>query len=132
MRSLLLCLLALPALASAAYHITKQSPEKVQRLKQGDSVTLSCTAYDYWEWCTMRHVPTGRICDIDWRKPEWNVSVLNCGAFQGRYEYVGDYDKYNCAVRFTDLRGEDAGQWECDMEKYWNGRGEGRGKGEKV
>ena len=36
-----------------------------------------------------------------------------------------------CGVRFKDLRPDEAGEWRCELEKYYNGYGTNKGKGAK-
>ena len=121
MNSSILLLLSLAFSASLAFDVTKKSPNAPSKIKQGQSVTLSVKVDDYYEWCTFKS-PDGKICDFQWKKPEWNVTVLNCNDFAGRFKYVGDYDNYVCAVRITDVQGDEAGEWSVELENYYNGQ----------
>ena len=61
-----------------------------------------------YEWCKFRHVPSGRVCDFEWNEAAYNITVLNCEDFAGRFVFLGKYNDYNCAVRIENARGEDA------------------------
>ena len=80
-----------------------------------------------YEWCKFRHVPSGRVCDFEWNEAAYNITVLNCEDFAGRFVFLGKYNDYNCAVRIENARGEDAGQWVAEVEEYYSGYYRGYG-----
>ena len=121
MKELILTLgLALVASTTALnFEIVKHEPASTF-LKEGDTLTLLCTASSYWEWCTFKH--SDKICDYAWIKDNWNVSVLACDDFADRtIEFHGDYDYYQRGIKLTGVLPEDAGDWTCEMESYHNG-----------
>ena len=107
------------AVVSNAFDIIEVKPEQVS-VKEGDSVTLFCATDNYWEWCKFSHAD--KICDYEWKKAEWNVTVLNCDDYADRAEFVADYDQYQCAMRLSKIGPEDAGKWSCEIESYSKSR----------
>ena len=91
-----------------AFQITSQEPRTNSKAPgpkydEGDNVELWCNADDWWEWCKFTHVQTDKKCELDWKKYSLldgrrnsvrNVTVLDCADFEGRFEYLGDYDNY--------------------------------------
>jgi len=55
---------------------------------EGQSVELFCNVDGYYEWCTFRR-HDGKVCDFEWRRDVWNLTVLDCGAFEGRFALTG-------------------------------------------
>merc|ERR1712133_292540 len=48
-------------------------------------------------------------------------TVLECDDYDGRIEFQGDYDAYQCGIKLTGVQPEDAGNWKCEMESYHAG-----------
>lgn len=118
-------LFALTAIcAVSAFDLTLVTP-KASSVKEGESVVLSCTVDTYYEWCKFEHA--GKKCDYEWRKKEWNITLLDCSDFNDKIRYVGDYNNYNCAIELKNVTPEDAGEWTCEMESYHAGRYRGYG-----
>ena len=114
--------LVLAAAASAAHGFSLlESRPKSVTVKEGGEVELFCAVDDWWEWCTFKRADAA-ICDFEWRKDVYNVTVLDCAAFAGRFEFIGDYNSYQCGIRLKDVRPEDAGEWSCDFENYYSGQ----------
>ena len=119
LRHQLALLLALTFGLTGAFEIVKNEPQ-TSYLKEGETLTLLCTADTYWEWCTFKHAD--KICDYVWTKPAWNVSVLACDDFADReVAFHGAYDYYQCGITIKNARPEDAGLWSCEMESYHAG-----------
>jgi len=79
-------MVAAAASLASAFDIIAHEPSEDVRLKQGESLRLSCTAdNDWWEWCSFKHVPTGRLCEFVWtyENDADNVTVHNCDDFSG-------------------------------------------------
>ena len=104
-----------------AFELTEVKSSK-SMVNEGGSVTLSCVVDGWWEWCTFKH--NDNLCDFEWTKDTWNVTTLNCTE---DYEFVGDYDNYECAIELTNISLEDAGKWTCEIESYYAGRYRGYG-----
>ncbi len=116
----------LPA-TSLAFRVWNHSPKNISYLAQGDDITLSCSSDNWWKWCTFKHAESGKVCDFQWKFEPYNVTVLDCDDFAGRFEFVGDYNNYNCAVKLTGMTGQEAGKWRCEMEEFWKGLQRGAG-----
>ena len=86
-------------------------------IQDGYPLELWCNVDDYWEWCTFSHMSSNKFCDFQWKKDPYNVTVNECD-FEGRYDYLGDYDNYKCGIRIYQARPEDSGEWRCDLEGY--------------
>ena len=97
----LLFIVSVSVSISSAFELTKVSPETVKTVKEGGSVTLSCTVDGYYEWCTFVH--NSKKCDYEWKKDKWNVTVLDCSDFGDRVRYAGNYDNYNCAMEIKNV-----------------------------
>ena len=95
----------------------KETRPQNATVEEGGTIELYCAVDDWWEWCTFKRADAA-ICDFEWRKDVANVTVADCDAFDGRYEYFGDYNHYECGVRIRNARPEDAGEWRCDFESY--------------
>ena len=84
----------------------------------GDSLELWCNVDDWWEWCTFSHVPSGRVCDFQWKSGPWNVTINDCNDFDGMYDYLGDYNNHKCGIRIYNMNPDESGEWRCDLESY--------------
>merc|ERR1712117_354151 len=119
--------------AAQAFEITSSSPEIIT-VKKGGDMDLWCKTDSYWEWCKISRLGYENerglynsdafvACEHAWNSNDYNVKVLNCTAFEKRYEYIGDKGSavYKCGVRIKDLRPEDFGEWTCDVWNYYDG-----------
>jgi len=113
------------------FSITSYEPASGSaEVQEGWPLELWCNVDDWWEWCTFSHLSSNRYCDFQWKSTPYNVTVNECD-FEGRYEYLGDYDNYKCGIKIYHARIEDSGKWRCDLEQY--SRAERvRGHGTKV
>ena len=115
----------------AAFEITSYSPRTNSNsgitLQEGEALELWCNVDDWWEWCTFTHTASSKSCELDWKWDPYNVTVLDCADFEGRFEYLGDYNNYKCGVRFKDMRPDEGGKWQCNVEEYNDGKGTSRG-----
>ena len=98
-----LSLLSLLTLSSvSSFSISQQKPSSGSvSLKEGQGVKLWCNMDDWWEWCRFTHVDSGKVCDFEWRKDVYNVTVLKCGDFEGRAKFIGSYNKYECGLELV-------------------------------
>ena len=94
----------LPSSSKACFTLKKKTPtNKKVSVKEGEDLTLSCTANNYYEWCTFIH-PVKlakkykqkkdydfKKCDFVWTNQAKNITTLNCSDYQNRAIYVGDY-----------------------------------------
>merc|ERR1712136_495917 len=116
----LLDLAALLAMATA-FEIKKYGPTTQYR-KEGDTVSIKCTTNGYWEWCTFKHLTKECQFTADHNS---KVSKSTCSDFKGRdIKFYGDYYyKYECGMELTGVTPEDAGDWSCTMDEYYDGSG---------
>jgi len=119
-------------------HDPRTKPDSGLQFDEGDNLDLWCNANNWWEWCKFSHVQSNKSCELDWKKYALldgkrtyvhNVTALDCDDFEGRFEYLGDYDNYRCGIRFKNLQPDEAGEWRCEMEEYYDGYGTNRGNG---
>ena len=98
-------------------------------MKEGESLELWCNVDDWWEWCKFTHVPSKKFCDFVWSDPPYNVTVLNCDDFDKRFTYLtsGYKDNKKCGVKIDNVQPDEAGEWKCDLENYYNGYTRGYG-----
>ena len=85
-------------------------------IKAGKSVELWCNVDRYWEWCNFSHKTSAKFCDFYGKKTglfQGNVTVNDCSAFEGRFEYLGDYDDFKCGIRVHNITLEESGEWKC-------------------
>ena len=115
-------ILGLVALAdfSNAFSLKKSEPETPLVVKEGDSFRLSCEVDNYYEYCKFVH--TDKMCDFEWKRDDWNITVAECKDYEGRMEWSGDYDYYGCAMTINNAQFEDAGDWKCEIESYASGQ----------
>ena len=81
-----------------------------------ESLELWCNVDRNWEWCNFSHKPSAKFCDFFGKKTglfEGNVTVNDCSSFEGRFEYLGDYDNFKCGIRVHNIVPEDSGLWMC-------------------
>jgi len=102
------------------FKITSYIPESGSTaIKEGGSLDLWCNVNNWWELCAFKHVPSNRVCSLKWEHAPYNVTVDDCTDFEGRFEYLGDYDNYKCGIRLHDVRPADKGEWACELENYY-------------
>ena len=126
--------------SKSCFTLKKKSPNTKISVKEGEDFTLSCTANNYYEWCTFIHpvkLPRKykqksdyeiKKCDFVWTNQANNITTLNCSDYQNRAIYVGNYDNYNCAIKLISVIPEDSGNWTCVLEEWTNGYYRGYGK----
>ena len=85
-------------------------------VKLGESFAFKCTADNWYEWCTFKHAE--KMCEIQWKKTPYNVTMGQCDDYEGRVEFKGEYNQYQCGLRVAAATAEDDGEWECDFESY--------------
>ena len=79
----LFVVLALLGLSSvSAFDFLEVKPKQVT-VKEGGQLELFCKVNDWWEWCTFKH--NGNVCDFMWDQNTYNVTTLDCKAYEGRY-----------------------------------------------
>ena len=88
-------------------------------LFQNATADLWCQADSYWEWC--RWIHHDRYCDFEWISNYRSVIADSCDFPHGKVELIGDYEKFQCGIRISDLAFEDRGLWICEVEKYYTG-----------
>ena len=83
----------------------------------GDTLTLSCQADEYFEYCDWYH--NGRVCKFEWKRWHSAVRKQSCyRKFRNRMSYVGKYDKHECKVELSNVDVSDSGNWTCQVEGY--------------
>ncbi|TRY78631.1 hypothetical protein TCAL_14436 [Tigriopus californicus] len=119
-------------LALVAITIDKVSSFKVTTISQahtvvqeGESLVLQCSVDDWYEWCTFRH--KNKKCDFQWRKDVYNITVLDCQDYEGRFQFQGQYNNNECGIEIENVAVEDGGEWVCEFENYYNGYYRGYG-----
>ena len=118
--------------STLSFSVTSLKPENGSTsVQQGFSLELWCNVDGYWEFCSFSHVPSGKSCDFQWKRDIYNVTVTNCTSFEGRFEYLGDFEKYECGIRIHQVGYDESGNWTCDMESYTRYEGV-RGNGYQV
>lgn len=95
--------------------VSTSQTEKVHQ--PGDTVTLSCRADSYWEYCSWSHKQ--RKCDLEWKYSQGHVVKQDCHVdLDPRLIYSGNYEKHECSITISSLQLGDAGSWSCEMESY--------------
>ena len=69
----------------------------------------------------------GKICDFEWRRESWNITVAECSNYSERMVWSGNYDYYKCSITILDARPDDTGVWSCEVESYAAGKHRGYG-----
>ena len=91
-RAITFCAILCSILVSTNGFKLKETRPQNATVEEGGTIELYCAVDDWWEWCTFRRGDAA-ICDFEWRKDVANVTVADCDAFAGRYEYFGDYNQ---------------------------------------
>ena len=81
-----MCLVAVGLVAS--FEIKTVRP-KTLSVEEGGSMELYCAVDGYYEWCTFKR-QDGKICDFEWKRDLWDLDVLQCSDFEGRYTRTGN------------------------------------------
>jgi len=107
----------------AAFKVVSKT--KDQDLRSGQKLQLSCKADSAFEYCRWRHRELGggsvlRECNLEWKYNKAKVIKTSCDAeLSNRTSVAGDYEgSHECGLTITDIRPEDAGDWECELEEY--------------
>lgn len=104
--------------ANNGFSIVSNTPSSGSlEIEEGDPIDLWCNMDEFWEWCTFKHMTSNKLCDFQWMTALDNVTVTECD-FEGRYEYLGDYDDHKCGIRIKQATPGDSGEWRCDLEEY--------------
>merc|ERR1711997_6871 len=74
-----------------------------------------------------KFIHNDKICDFEWKRDVWNVTVADCADYEGRFVWSGNYDYYKCAITINNVKPEDTGAWSCEMESYAAGKYRGYG-----
>ena len=109
---------------SNAFSLKKSEPETRLVVKEGESFRLSCEVDNYYEYCKFVH--TDKMCDFEWKRDDWNITVADCKDYEGRMEWSGDAF-YKCAMTINNAQPKDAGAWQCEIESYAPGKDRGYG-----
>ena len=121
-----LILLGLVALdLTNAFSMVKSEPKTTLEVKEDGSFELSCEVNNYYEYCKFIH--NDKICDFEWKRDVWNITVADCADYEGRFVWSGNYDYYKCAITINNVKPEDTGAWSCEMESYAAGKYRGYG-----
>ena len=108
--TILLLLVAVSSVSAFDFDAATKNQPKSVSVKEGDTINLSCTVDNYYEWCTFVH--NDKICDYEWKKPEWNITLLDCSDFSERkIRFSGEYEKYNCAIELKNVKAEGRRLW---------------------
>ena len=112
---------------SNAFSLIKSEPETPLVVKEGESFRLSCEVDNYYEYCKFTHMYTDKICDFEWKRDDWNITVADCTDYEGRMEWSGNYEYYGCAMTINNAQTQDSGAWKCEIESYAAGKYRGYG-----
>ena len=103
----------------ASHDMIIHEPPSCKEMLAGSTYsTLMVSSSRYWEYCSFIHPSSGKSCNIQWNEELDNVTMLDCDAFEGRFAYLGDWDVWECTVRFTNLQPCEFGEWQCVLEEY--------------
>ena len=108
-----------------AFSMTKSEPSTTLEVKEDGSFELSCEVNNYYEYCKFIH--NDKICDFEWKRDVWNITVADCADYEGRFVWSGNFDYYKCAITINKVKPEDTGAWSCEMESYAAGKYRGYG-----
>ena len=87
------------------------------RYPPGKTVTLSCKADGYFEYCDWYH--GSQVCKFEWKRWHSAVRKQSCSRqLRNRMNYVGQYDEHECKVELKNVDVSDSGNWTCKVEGY--------------
>ena len=73
---------------TSAFNVAKVEPKEIH-VRLGESFWFLCTADNWYEWCTLKHAD--RVCDIEWKRTPYNVTMGECSDYEGRVEFKVRY-----------------------------------------
>ena len=88
---------------SSAFELVKVEPASTT-VPHGGKLRLTCNPDGYYEWCKFTH--SDKVCDFQWKKDVWNITTLECSAFEGRASFFGKYDNYECGLELDNVTPE--------------------------
>lgn len=100
---------------SFGFRLTRVKDKRIT-VQEGQDVELSCTVSDYYKFCTFQHY--AEKCDFEYSRRFWDMEESDCSDFKDRYEFTGQYNFHNCAIKIKKVTQKDAGKWFCDFESY--------------
>ena len=85
--------------------------------KLGETITLTCQADGYFEYCDWYH--GDQVCKFEWKRWHSEVRKQTCPPqLKNRMNYVGEYDEHECKVEIKNVEVADSGNWTCIVEGY--------------
>ena len=81
----------------------------------GDLVRLTCRATNYYDLCLFIS-PDGETCQLKWDTKLQRPIIGSCSIIR-KFEFVGDYNKFECAVEIVANIGA-VGKWKCFVREY--------------
>ena len=86
--------------SSLAFKVTKNETE----ITQDGKLRLTCIADAYYDLCRFEH--KSKACEFQLTTDERNVTTKNCKDFEERFDFVGNYDKFECAITIDNVTDE--------------------------
>ena len=111
---------------SEAFDISNYEPKSGSiAKKEGEVLELSCTANDYWKFCSFTNLnTTSNFVTYEYHGKK-SPYVQRKIKLNPRIHYTGEneYKTYRCSIRLEKLEENDTGLWECKLEE-WNSNGQ--------
>ena len=98
-----LSLLIFVVSTSSAFELVTVQPASTT-IPYGGKLILTCNPDGYYEWCKFIH--NDKICDFQWERAAWNITMLECSDFAGRARFIGTYDNYECGMELDNVTPE--------------------------
>ena len=96
------------------FKIIEKFPKTRLRMKEGDSIVLKCVGNYKLNSCKFQHF--GKLCQFELHNSTTTTMMKSCTEnFNGRIEFIGNYENNNCAIKIRSAEIQDGGEWSCQL-----------------
>ena len=97
------------------FKIIEMFPKTRLRLKEGDSIVLKCVGNYKLDKCKFEHFD--KFCQFEFLTNSTTATMIkSCSEhFNGRVEFIGNYENNKCAIKIKYAEIQDGGDWSCQL-----------------
>ena len=96
------------------FKIIEKLPKTRLRVTEGDSIVLKCVGNYKLNKCKFEHFD--KICQFEFHNSTTTTMMKSCMEhFNGRVEFIGNYENNICAIKIRSAEIQDGGDWSCQL-----------------